>query len=276
MLEAMQAHKHSHPEGLAHDLSTLLQRRQALAWLGAGATVLLGACGGTEDEESSSSSSSGTSCSAIPQETAGRYPGDGTNAGAGGSTANALTQSGIVRSVITSSFNGASATAAGIALTLRLQLVNTANSCASLAGFAVYLWHCDALGRYSMYSPAIAGENYLRGVQVSDTAGDVTFTTIFPGCYDGRWPHIHFEVFSSLSAATGGNNDIRTSQLALPKAACSAVYADSRYTGSAANLAGTSLSGDNVFGDGSSLQLASVTGSNNAGYVATLQLGVAA
>ena len=127
-----------------------------------------------------------------------------------------------------------------------------------------------------MYSQAVAGENFLRGVQVTDSAGELSFTSIFPGCYDGRWPHIHFEVYSSLASATNGSNDIKTSQLALPQATCAAVYADSRYTGSAANLARTSLSGDNVFGDGSSLQLASVTGSNSAGWVATLQVGVSA
>ena len=179
-----------------------------------------------------------------------------------------------MRSNITSSIAGASATAAGVPLTIRLNLVNTAASCAALSGFAVYLWHCDALGRYSMYSSGVTSENYLRGVQVSDSSGLVSFTTIVPGCYSGRWPHIHFEVYSSIGRATAGGNASKTSQLALPQDVCSAVYATSSYTGSAANLAGVSLASDNIFSDGSSLQLSSVTGSVSAGYVATLQVGV--
>lgn len=291
-----------HPHGFSHDLAALLrqtqQRRRALAWLGGGALALAG-CGGGGDSAadtatattggttattagttggtgSTTTGSSSQTCAAIPSETAGPYPGDGTNSGANGGIANALALSGIVRSNIVPSIGGATGTAAGVPLAIKLQVVNTALGCASLAGFAVYLWHCDALGRYSMYSQGVTGENYLRGVQVTDSAGEVTFNSIFPGCYDGRWPHIHFEVYASLASATSGNNDIRTSQLALPQAACAAVYADARYTGSAANLSRTSLAGDNVFGDGSALQLATVSGSNEAGYLATLQIGVAA
>lgn len=309
----LNAHPDNHPHGLARDLAALDRqlraRRQALRWLGAGAALPLVGCGGggdsgtstdtASDTGASSSNSSTTSstsasttastdltsgtsgttadggCSQIPSETAGPYPGDGTNSNGSG-VVNVLTQSGIVRGTITSSFGGASGTAAGIPLAIRLQLVNTARSCASLAGFAVYLWHCDALGRYSLYSAGVTGENYLRGVQVSDSSGLVTFNSIFPGCYDGRWPHIHFEIYASLASATSGNSDIKTSQLALPQATCQAVYADAAYTGSASNLARTSLTTDNIFSDGSSLQVASVTGSNSAGYVAALTVGVAA
>lgn len=220
------------------------------------------------------SGSTVTSCSTIPAETAGPYPGDGTNSNSTG-VANALTLSGIVRSDIRSSIAGATGVATGVPLTVRLKLVNTSASCANLAGYAVYLWHCDALGRYSMYSSGATSENYLRGVQVADAAGEVSFTTVFPGCYSGRWPHIHFEVFRSVAQATSGNNDIRTSQLAFAQEICAAVYATSGYTGSAGNLAQISLASDNIFSDGFSLQMASVTGSVSAGYQATLQVGVA-
>ena len=73
---------------------------------------------------------------------------------------------------------------------------------------------CDAAGQYSLYSDAVADENYLRGVQESDSDGRVSFTSIFPGCYAGRWPHVHFEVYPSLARATGAQNKMRTSQLA--------------------------------------------------------------
>lgn len=281
---------HHHLHGLRADLPQLValaRRRQALRLFGglglAGGLPLLAACGGGGSDAGTASSGTGTttttttgsSCSTIPAETAGPYPGDGTNSSSNG-VANALLLSGIVRSDIRSSVAGASGTAAGVPMTVTLQLVDTGSSCSVLAGFAVYLWHCDAGGNYSMYSSAALNQNYLRGVQVSDADGRVTFTTIVPGCYAGRWPHMHFEVFRTLAAATSGANDIRTSQLALPADVCQAVYAQSGYTGSAANLAGVSLASDGIFSDGVSLQLATVTGSVAAGYAATLRVGVAA
>lgn len=282
-----------HDLGLQADLETLLRqqarRRGALRWLAGGSLAgLLAACGGgASDEESTGSdgsssggsssgggSSSSSSCSVIPEETAGPYPGDGSNT-SGGSVANALMLSGIVRSDIRSSIDGASGTASGVPLTVTLTLVNTNGSCASLEGYAIYLWHCDAQGRYSMYSSAIADENYLRGVQVTDANGQLSFTTIVPGCYSGRWPHMHFEVYRSATTATSYSNKLKTSQLALPQAVCEAVYAQSAYSGSASNLARISLSSDNIFSDGVTTQMASVSGSVADGYVATLQVGIA-
>lgn len=291
-----QAHNRRHHHGLAGDLQTLIQaapdRRSVLRWLtlGSAAPLTLMACGGgdsataaTDTTTSSSGSTTGTgstttpgTCSVIPAETGGPYPGDGTNSNGSG-IANALTLSGIVRSDIRSSIVGSSAVAAGVPLTVTLKLVNTGASCASLAGYAVYLWHCTREGGYSMYSSGITGENYLRGVQVSDANGEVTFTTIVPGCYSGRWPHIHFEVFSSVAAATTlpAGDAVRTSQLALPKAMCDTVYATSGYSASVSNLANISLSSDNVFGnDSAAQQMPTVSGSVATGYVASLTVGV--
>lgn len=285
-----------HPHGLRHDLqqmelARLAERRRALRLLGgmaAGALPLIGCGGGdsvsdtatvttTTGTTTGTTAGTGTvsSCSAIPSETAGPYPGDGTNSNTSG-VVNVLTQSGVVRSDIRSSFGGLSGTASGVPLTVTLRLVNTAASCADLAGHAVYLWHCTADGSYSLYSSGITAQNYLRGVQVADANGLVTFTTIFPGCYSGRWPHIHFEIFPSLSVATSGSNDVRTSQLALPAAACNQVYGvASGYSASVANFAATSLTSDNVFSnDAGVLQVATVTGSVTSGFAASLTVGV--
>lgn len=152
------------------------------------------------------------------------------------------------------------------------------DNCAPLAGYAVYAWHCDAAGGYSLYSSGITGQNYLRGVQVSDSAGQVTFTTIFPGCYPGRWPHIHFEIYASASAAVSGANAVRISQLAIPESTCRAVYAQAAlYPSSLSNLNALTLATDSVFGNDSAvLQLATMTGSVATGYGATLEVGVAA
>lgn len=222
---------------------------------------------GTDTEGVSPVNNNGT-CSRVPEETAGPYPGDGSNG------ANVLNQTGVVRSDIRSSFAGLSGTAVGIPLTVNLTIVS-ASSCSPLANRAVYLWHCDRAGNYSLYSSGVTNQNYLRGVQAADANGRLSFTTIFPGCYAGRWPHIHFEVFQSLTAASDVRNKVATSQIALPKATCDLVYATSGYESSVRNLAGVTLASDNVFSDGASLQLATVTGSVTEGFTATLTVAVA-
>jgi protocatechuate 3,4-dioxygenase beta subunit len=286
----MRGSDHNHDAGLEADIARLLRiaadRRTSLRWLLAGAAALpIGGCGGSSGEASGGTAVAATlgeaggtttgslGCTVIPEETAGPYPADGTNSSAGG-IANALALSGIVRSDIRASIAGATGVAAGIPLTIRLQLVNVGASCVPVAGAAVYLWHCDRAGNYSMYSAGVTGENYLRGVQVADANGVVTFTTIFPGCYAGRMPHVHFEVYPSVAKATSAANRIKTSQFTFPMAALNEAYGVSGYETSVRNLAGISYATDNVFNDGTSLQMASVTGSPAAGYVATLSIGV--
>jgi protocatechuate 3,4-dioxygenase beta subunit len=143
-----------------------------------------------------------------------------------------------------------------------------------LSGAAVYLWHCNRDGEYSLYSQTVRDENYLRGVQATDAAGAVTFTSIFPAAYDGRWPHVHFEVYPSLAKATTASDKLRTSQLALPEQACKLVYATTGYEQSVSNLARTSLATDMVFSDGYSLQLGTVTGDVDSGMTVTLNVPV--
>jgi protocatechuate 3,4-dioxygenase beta subunit len=218
------------------------------------------------DDDTGGTPTGGGSCSAIPKETAGPYPGDGTNG------ANALVLTGIVRSDIRQSVGDSSGTAKGVALTVTLTIVDEA--CAPRAGHAVYVWHCDRDSDYSMYTGSAKGENYLRGVQETDADGKVTFLTIFPAAYSGRWPHIHFEVYPSLAGANDAGNRLRTSQLALPEGACDEVFAVAGYEASVVNLAQLDLDTDNVFSDGSSLQVADVSGDVDAGYTATLTVAV--
>jgi protocatechuate 3,4-dioxygenase beta subunit len=269
---------HDHDRGLAFDLSTLLNRRRALTMLAAAGLATLAGCGSdpggssaasTASPAASTSSGSGSaSCEEIPQETAGPYPGDGSNG------PNVLAQSGIVRSDIRSSFGSASGTAEGMPLTINLTVVDQASGCAAREGAAVYLWHCNRNGQYSLYGQGVTDQNYLRGVQEAGSDGRVTFKSIFPGAYSGRWPHIHFEVYPDLSAATSASSLITTSQLALPEDACKLVYATDGYSQSLTNLAQTSLDSDNVFGDGSAQQLAKVTGDVAAGFTAELTIPV--
>ena len=141
-------------------------------------------------------------------------------------------------------------------LTIRLAIQDLSDGCVPYAGAAVYLWHCDREGRYSMYSQGVEGENYLRGVQEADANGVVTFTSIFPACYQGRWPHIHFEVYPSLDLATDPANAIATSQVAFPADICDEVYAASEYGSSQRTFPQVSLTSDMVFAeDGGAQQL---------------------
>ncbi len=267
-----------HDRGLSHDLPRLVARgeaarlgRRGLFGLvgGVGLTAALASCaedGGNGSTSGSASAGGGE----IPEETAGPFPGDGSNG------PNVLTESGVVRSDITSSFGTASGVADGVPLTVKLTVYDLNGSDATpLAGAAVYIWHCDREGNYSIYSEAAAQENYLRGVQEADGDGNLEFTTIYPGAYPGRWPHIHFEVYETLKAATSATTKLRTSQLAFPRDVCEEVYATAQgYEASVANLAATSLDSDMVFADGYSLQMAKVTGSPTDGYVATLNVPV--
>lgn len=296
---------HDHDHGLQADLDQMLKlsvgRRKSLLWLMAGSAAalpVLGCGGGGSDTTASTSGTSsgsttagsgstgsttgsggtGTSsgaCSVIPEETGGPYPGDGTNSNSSG-VVNVLTMSGVVRKDIRSSFNGPTGTAAGIALTIKLKILNANNACGNAGNFAVYLWHCDREGRYSLYSSGVTDQNYLRGVQEADANGELTFTTIFPGCYDGRMPHVHFEVYGTLAKAANASNRIKTSQFTFPMASLNEVYATTGYGSSATNLNRISYANDNIFSDGYALQLASMTGNTTDGYVATLTLAVVA
>jgi protocatechuate 3,4-dioxygenase beta subunit len=259
-------------QGFVFDLDTMATHGRLLklagrAGLSVGLLALVG-CGGS-DSESSTTTTSETSgdCAAIPEETAGPYPGDGSNG------PDVLSQSGVVRSDIRSSFGDYSRTAEGAPLTIKVALQDAANGCAALAGAAVYVWHCDRDGQYSLYT--VSDQNYLRGVQEAGSDGVVTFTSIFPGCYSGRWPHIHFEVFPSLASATDDANKVATSKIALPEDACAAVYAEAGYEQSTSNLQQTSLQSDTVFGDdGGAHQLGTVTGDVASGYTVELAVPV--
>jgi protocatechuate 3,4-dioxygenase beta subunit len=269
--------RHEHDLGLAHDLKVLSRRRVfGLAGV-AGASALVAACASNASTEANGTiaaavtegtASPAVCASAAPAETAGPYPGDGSNG------PNVLIASDVVRSDIRSSFGAYSGTAEGVPTTIDLTLQDITKNCVAGADMAVYIWHCDRSGNYSLYSGDAADQNYLRGVQVAGQDGRVSFTSIFPACYAGRWPHIHFEVFDSLEAAVAGENARLTSQLALEEA-CTAVFDhDDGYATSVRNLSGVTLSSDNVFGDGCGAELASVTGDPASGMAIGLTIGV--
>ena len=283
-------HDDRHDRGLLFDLSVLaarrveaaaapvrLHRRGALKLLGgAGLGLVLAACGSSSSSSGASgasttaatagattstlggttsstvASTSGTVTDAIPEETGGPYPADGTNG------PDVLTESGIVREDITTSFGDYSGTAEGLPLGVDLTVVHAGDG-SPFPGAALYLWHANRDGQYSLYTAP--DQNYLRGVQVAGDDGTLSFSTIFPGCYDGRWPHMHFEVYPSVGDLTSVDDRLVTSQLAMPEDLCAEVYGNTAgYEASVSNLARTSLATDMVFSDGVDLQLPTVSG----------------
>ena len=270
--------------GLPADLSMLarapIARRRLLGMGMAGIGMLLAGCGNigggppaAPGSNSPTKTSADGACVSLPGETAGPYPADGSNAS--NQTLNVLQRSGIVRSDIRASLS-TKTVAAGIPTTFELSLINVNANCAPLAGYALYAWHCDRDGQYSLYSSSVTEEDYLRGVQTSDAAGKVTFQSIFPACYIGRWPHVHFELYASIDKATAASNVVHTTQLALPEAVCKTVYSTAEgYSKSVANLSQISLATDNVFSDGVTSQMAAVTGSIADGFLVKLNVGVA-
>jgi len=273
--------------GLVYDLSTLIDRRHVLKLAGlttisaglmsivacapfASGTAAPAATGTASGSGApASAAAAAADCAIIPEETAGPFPGDGSNG------PNVLAQSGVVRADIRSSFGTSTTTAKGVPLTIKLTIQDAANDCAPMTGAAVYVWHCDQAGNYSLYSQAAASENYLRGVQATDGSGVATFQSIFPACYSGRWPHIHFEVYTDLEAATDEANKIATSQIALPKDACDFVYATDGYSRSVSNMGQVSLASDNVFGDDGGIhELGTIAGDVSSGMTVALTVPV--
>lgn len=202
--------------------------------------------------------SSGSNCAVIPQETQGPYP-----------LLAILSNSAIVRKDIRE-------TKTGVPLTLTLTLTNVNQLCVPIANAAVYVWMCDKDGQYSGYSSTQngnhQGETFLRGIQISDSKGQVTFTTIYPGWYAGRITHIHAQVYLNDNLAVSAT---ATTQFAFPPAVTTAVYNSSLYSARGQNTSVTSFAADNVFSDGTTYQLLTLSGDTSNGYSASLNLGIA-
>ena len=257
-------HQDDHDLGFSHDLPKMLGRRRLLTLMGGMGLLAV-----------SGLHAAALEYVALPWETAGPYPADGSNSKSG-QLVNALTQEGVIREDLRSSFGEFTGSSDGLQLNLEVTLLD-ANNGAPLAGHAIYIWHCDTTGMYSLYDTPEA--NYLRGVGVADETGKVRFTTIFPGCYDGRWPHIHFEIFKSVDHAVSGESAVLTAQMALPEKESADVYAnDGRYSNGTSNLGRITIASDNVFSDNTEAQIAqqtiALTGGVTSGYKGTMTVPV--
>lgn len=228
-------------------------RREAILILSAaGAAFALG-CGGSTPTSptSTTASSTGTtttggtttsaSCSVSPTETVGPYP----------------SLQDLIRSDIREDRDGTP-------LQLTISVVNVASGCAPMAGVAVEIWQCDVAGDYSQYGTQRA-RTFLRGIQTTNGAGEVVFTTIYPGWYQGRATHIHVEV------ARAGQS-LKVTQMAFPEDISNQVHTQGVYASRGVN--NTTNNRDGIFADGYTNQLAAVAGSPATGMTATFRIGV--
>lgn len=153
----------------------------------------------------------------------------------------------------------------GVALLITLTVQNRNSDCAPLAGVYVDIWHCDSTGNYSEYggtqmqSTNYTNAHFLRGRQMTDANGQVSFISIYPGWYRGRAPHIHVEV---LDDAT---NSLLVTQIAFPEGVSQTVYATENYNGTY----DTSNANDNVFADSLEGNLGEISGNTTDGYLLT-------
>jgi protocatechuate 3,4-dioxygenase beta subunit len=154
---------------------------------------------------------------------------------------------------------------AGTLLNLTIKVVNSNATDAEVADADVEIWHVDADGNYSRYGNQVV-QTFLRGVQKTNAHGEVTFTTIYPGWYQGRATHIHAEV------AVAGRS-AKVMQFAFPETTSDAVYAQGAYATRGANP--TSNARDDIFSDSRASELLTPSGAPVTGYSATVQIGIA-
>lgn len=232
-----------------------MERKSFLKSLVIGAVstpVLLDAC--KKDSTTSSTTgttttatggSTGSTCTVIPTETEGPYP--------------THSPSSYVRSDITDGRTG-------YKLTAKITIKSASSSCSPLANAIVDIWHCDAAGNYSEYSN-FQSAHFLRGRQVTDSNGLVTFTTIFPGWYSGRATHIHVHIYNASGTS------LKVTQIAFPEGTGSALASVNGYS---KGLSGyTNNASDGIFRDDTTgIEIATVTGSTSAGFELTMGIAV--
>lgn len=159
----------------------------------------------------------------------------------------------------------------GVAMDMVIQVVDA--SCRPLAGARVDIWHCDAQGNYSGYANQgsdgtldTSGETFLRGTQMADARGIVTFRTIYPGWYRGRTTHIHHKVFLD-------ETNVLTGQIFFPDALSQYLYDNVPPYNDRASARDTVNSNDGIAEEAGEGAYAGVRETGDR-YVATLVIGV--
>lgn len=208
--------------------ASALDRRTALRLIGSlFGTALVAGCGGGGGSSASSLTGTGTTTTTGSTTTTGTTTGTTgtvTPEGEIGPYFADDSATGFNRRNILSNLDGTN-TQTGIPLTLKLYVYDSENSFAAVAGAQVDIWHCNAQGVYSdESSEGTSGQTWLRGYQLTDAAGLVTFTTIMPGWYQGRATHIHLRVRSKYSEASSTSDGTNTTQLFFSQTVLDYIY----------------------------------------------------
>ena len=172
----------------------------------------------------------------------------------------------------------------GVEVQYTFTVVDQDNDCAPLADALVELWHCDALGEYSGF----VGKNghtedddgtFLRGGVLTDSNGEASLISIWPGHYVSRAVHVHMRVHTDVTIADGtytGGTVVHTGQLFFDADLNEEVQATSPYSDN--TTAETALADDSIYDDGGAasglLTLTALGSSVSDGYTATLTVGV--
>jgi protocatechuate 3,4-dioxygenase beta subunit len=185
----------------------------------------------------------------------------------------------------------------GVPLRITVRVIGSrAGHCMTMSDAVVDIWHCDAEGVYSdVVDPHYntTGRNSLRGYQITDTRGEVSFTTIVPGRYEVRATHIHLKVRqrrgftpadlretmrivreANMPPPSGSNKaapptlrEEFTTQLYIDDAITDAVYRRHPYVGKVANQ--ISNSKDIFFREGGGSRLILPLSPDGVGYAGT-------
>jgi protocatechuate 3,4-dioxygenase beta subunit len=224
----------------------ILTRREAIGAVGAAGAAIAFGCGDTPAGPSpatSATASTNAACAVTPTEAIGPFP-----------------------SLIDLFRSDIREGKSGTLLTLTIRVVNAAVGCAPVPNANVEIWHVDAAGDYSQYGSQ-ASQTFLRGIQTSNGNGEVTFTTIYPGWYQGRATHIHVEV-------TQGGRSLKATQMAFPESINNAVHTSGAYASRGANP--MSNQSDGIFADSLASEIVTPNGSVTGGYSATFQVAISA
>ncbi|WP_025668117.1 dioxygenase family protein [Aquimarina megaterium] len=149
----------------------------------------------------------------------------------------------------------------GVSLLINLTIQDVNTYCKPLPNVNVDIWQCDAKGNYSEYSHQLDGDfrgkHFLRGRQITDSNGKVSFISIFPGWYPGRAPHLHLEILNKKGKS------LLVTQIAFPDEVSDTIYKSKDYK----SKVDTNNKQDYEFRDSISENLVdTITGDNKNGY----------
>jgi protocatechuate 3,4-dioxygenase beta subunit len=201
-----------------------------------------------------------------------------------GTSTNAVTEgpywtsdsaSGYDRSDITSDIGGTN-TQTGVPFTLTIYVYDSENSCVAMENVQVDIWHCNASGIYSGVQSSTNGngtdytsQSWLRGYQLTDSAGKVSFSTIVPGWYTGRTTHIHIRFRSTYDTSSSGSTN--TAQLFFDQTFIDTLDTTvSPYSSLGKNS--VTNAGDSIYNSEGGTTILSLSGSATAGYAATFSI----